>query len=200
MNMMGTHQGFLRALSGSVVGVVLAAGLWVSSASLAVAAEPACAPLLQHTVPRLQDDVPQSLCQYQRQVIVVVNTASFCGFTPQYKGLEALYETYKDRGLVVLGFPSNDFFQESESAKRIVDFCEGTFGIRFPMFAKTAVKGAAAIPFYRQLAQRTGKAPAWNFHKYIIGRDGSSVSSFASDIEPQSPAFIREVEKQLARP
>jgi len=117
----------------------------------------ACPALLQHTFPRLQDEKPQSLCQYSGKVLLVVNTASYCGFTPQYKGLEDLHARYKDRGLVVLGFPSNDFAQEKGSNKEIADFCENTFGVKFPMFAKSAVRGADANPLFRQLAQATGR-------------------------------------------
>ena len=118
-----------------------------------------CPKLLQHTMLRLQDEKPQALCQYAGQVVLVVNTASFCGFTPQYKGLEALYAKYKDRGLVVLGFPSNDFSQEPESNAKIADFCENTFGVKFPMFTKTAVRGSDAIPLFKQLTEQTGTAP-----------------------------------------
>ena len=158
-----------------------------------------CPALLQRSLPRLQDEKPQSLCQWSGQVLVVVNTASFCGYTPQYKALEALHARYARRGLVVLGFPSNDFGQqEPGDAKTIADFCENTFGVRFPMFSKTRVKpgGAGPVaPFYAELAQRTGQAPAWNFHKYLVARDGRAVLSFASEVDPLSPQFISALEK-----
>ena len=158
----------------------------------------ACPPLLQHTVPRLQDEKPQSLCQYAGKVLLVVNTASFCGFTPQYKSLEALHSRLQGRGFVVLGFPSNDFEQEKGSNKDIADFCESTFGVKFPMFVKTTVKGANAHPFYRELAaQAEGKAPAWNFNKYLVGRDGKVVAHYPSTVSPESPVLLREIEKQL---
>jgi glutathione peroxidase len=147
---------------------------------------------------RLQDEKPQSLCQYSGKVVLVVNTASFCGFTPQYKGLEALHARYKERGLVVLGFPSNDFSQESGSNKEIADFCESTFGVKFPMFTKTSVRGKDASPLYKQLAASTGKAPGWNFHKYLVARDGVSVRSFNTHTDPASASFVAEIEKQLA--
>jgi glutathione peroxidase len=131
-------------------------------------------------------------------VALVVNTASYCGFTPQYKGLEALYGRYKDRGLVVLGFPSNDFAQEKGSNKDIADFCENTFGVKFPMFGKSSVRGANANPLFRKLAERTGRQPLWNFHKYLIGRDGSVVANYTSLTEPDNKALLREIEKQLA--
>lgn len=164
------------------------------------AAEASCSGLLQQDLLRLQDEKPQSLCQYRGKVVVVVNTASFCGFTPQYQGLEALHARYKDRGLVVLGFPSNDFSQESGSNKEIAAFCENTFGVKFPMFTKTSVRGKGASPLFRQLAEKTGTAPGWNFYKYVIARDGASVVSFNSTTEPTSQKFISEIEKQLARP
>jgi glutathione peroxidase len=158
----------------------------------------ACPASLRHTFPRLQDEKPQSLCQYGGKVALVVNTASYCGFTHQYKGLEALYAKYKDRGLVVLGFPSNDFAQESGSNKDIADFCESTFGVKFPMFGKSSVRGPQANPLFRQLAEKTGRAPLWNFHKYLIGRDGAIVASYTSLTEPDDQALLRDIEKQLA--
>jgi glutathione peroxidase len=158
-----------------------------------------CPSLLQQDFLRLQDEKPQSLCQYSGKVLVVVNTASFCGFTGQYKGLEALHAKYKDQGLVVLGFPSNDFSQETGSNKEIADFCENTFGVKFPMFTKTSVTGKDANPFFKQLAAKTGTMPRWNFYKYVIARDGVSVTSFNSMADPAAGgALVKEIEKQLA--
>ena len=157
-----------------------------------------CPAILQHTVERLQDEKQIALCQYSGQVVLIVNTASYCGFTPQYKGLEALYDQYKSKGLVVLGFPSNDFSQEPDKNSQIADFCENTFGVKFPMFTKTSVKGAQASPLFKQLAQRTQTAPKWNFYKYLVSRDGQSIKSFNSMTAPDDRAFIAEVEKQLA--
>jgi glutathione peroxidase len=179
-------------------GALLAGTL--ASAAPAGPTPAACPGLLQQNFLRLQDEKPQSLCQYSGKVVVVVNTASFCGFTPQYQGLEALHAKYKDRGLVVLGFPSNDFSQESGSNKEIADFCENTFGVKFPMFTKTSVTGKDANPLFKQLAAKTGTAPRWNFYKYVIARDGSSVTSFNSMADPASRSFIQEIEKQLALP
>jgi glutathione peroxidase len=163
-----------------------------------LAAPAACSGLLQQNVLRLQDEKPQSLCKYSGKVVVVVNTASFCGFTPQYKGLEELYAKYKDRGLVVLGFPSNDFSQETGSNKEIADFCESTFGVKFPMFTKTTVSGKDASPLFKQLADKTGTAPRWNFYKYVIARDGVNATSFNSLAGPTSRQFVQEIEKQLS--
>ena len=157
-----------------------------------------CPDLLQQSFLRLQDEKPQSLCQYSGKVVVVVNTASYCGFTSQYEGLEALHTKYKDKGLVVLGFPSNDFSQETGSNKQIADFCANTFGVKFPMFAKSSVTGKDANPLFKQLAAKTGTAPSWNFYKYVIGRDGQSIASFNSLTAPGSRTFVKEIEKQLA--
>lgn len=169
-----------------------------SPAAASPAADAACPPLLRHTFPRLQDEKPQSLCQYRGKVLLVVNTASFCGFTPQYEGLEKLHARYKDRGLVVLGFPSNDFAQEAGTNKEIADFCENTFGVKFPMFGKTTVRGSDANPLFRELAAQTGRAPLWNFHKYLIGRDGKAVASYTSLTRPDDAALLKTLEQQLA--
>ena len=128
----------------------------------------------------------------------MVNTASYCGFTPQYKGLESVYSKYKDRGLVVLGFPSNDFALEKGNNKDIADFCENTFGVKFPMFTKTAVTGDAAVPFFKQLAQDPGQRPKWNFYKYLIGRDGKLIDSYNSMTSPESKSVVQAIEKSLA--
>lgn len=171
---------------------------FAATAAVANGSTAQCPALLQQSFLRLQDEKPQSLCQYSGKVVVAVNTASFCGFTSQYKGLEALHDKYKDKGLVVLGFPSNDFSQETGSNKEIAAFCESTFGVKFPMFTKTSVSGTDANPLFKQLATKTGTIPRWNFYKYVIGRDGQSVSSFNSSADPQSSQFIKEIEKQLA--
>jgi glutathione peroxidase len=157
----------------------------------------ACPALLKHTLPRLQDEKPQSLCQYAGKVVLVVNTASYCGFTPQYKGLEALYAKYKDQGLVVLGFPSNDFAQEKSNNKDIADFCENTFGVKFPMFAASSVKGEQANPLFKQLAAQGATAPRWNFYKYLIGRDGKLVDSYSSMTAPDSASLVAAITKSL---
>jgi glutathione peroxidase len=188
-----------------ILGALLAlAGLLGASAAQAA---PACPALLDRQMPRLQDEKPQNLCQYAGQVVLVVNTASFCGFTPQYSSLETLYDRMRPRGLVVLGFPSNDFgAQEPGSAKAIAELCENTFGVKFPMFAKSHVvssavtagkAGSVVNPLFAELAKRSGKAPQWNFHKYLIGRDGQVVISHASQTDPMSPPFLRDVEKLL---
>jgi glutathione peroxidase len=158
-----------------------------------------CPALLQHSMDRLQDEKPQSLCQYSGKVLLVVNTASFCGFTQQYGGLEALYARYKDQGLVVLGFPSNDFAQERGSNKDIADFCESTFGVKFPMFTKTAVTGRDAHPFYKRLASESGSSPRWNFYKYLVGRDGKVAGAYGSTTGPQDARLVKQIELLLAK-
>ena len=192
----------MQAFSHVSVTLALVAGalLAVLPASAAQPEAPACPAVLQQNVLRLQDEKPQSLCQYSGKVVIVVNTASFCGFTPQYKALEALYTKHQGRGLVVLGFPSNDFSQESGSNKDIAAFCESTFGVKFPMFTKTTVSGKDASPLFRQLAAASGTAPRWNFYKYIVSRDGLAVTSFKSMTDPGSSKFVAEIEKQLTRP
>lgn len=179
-----------------------AAAMTALGAASVQAAEPAasCPALLQHSFPRLQDEKPQSLCQYSGKVLLVVNTASYCGFTGQYEGLEQLHARYRDRGLVVLGFPSNDFAQETGSNQQIAEFCSNTYGVKFPMFAKSSVTGAQASPFFRQLADATGQKPRWNFYKYLIGRDGKPVASYSSMTGPDSQALRREIERLLALP
>ena len=198
---MTTSSSLLRKLAAALPGFCLLLVLTPVQAATPAPVLPvtasACAPLLQHSFLRLQDEKPQALCQYSGKVLVVVNTASFCGFTSQYAGLEALHKKYRDKGLVVLGFPSNDFSQETGSNKDIAEFCENTFGVKFPMFAKSGVSGKTANPLYRQLAASTGKAPSWNFHKYVIGRDGQSVSSFGSSVDPANAAFLNDIEKKL---
>lgn len=185
------NPGLRRALA--------AAGACLALSGAQAADTTACPTLLQHRFDRLQDEKPQSLCQYGGKVVLVVNTASFCGFTKQYEGLEALNAKYQDRGLVVLGFPSNDFGrQEPGSNAAIAEFCENTFGVKFPMFSKTSVTGKGANPLFRQLAERTGERPQWNFHKYLIARDGQAVRSYGSRVDPKDPGFVRDIEKFLS--
>lgn len=187
-----------RRVGAALSGLMFAAAAQAQSPAPSPPAT-ACPALWQHTVPRLQDEKPQNLCQYAGRVVLVVNTASFCGFTGQYEGLEALHRRYRDRGLVVLGFPSNDFGKQEPGANAaIADFCENTFGVKFPMFVKTTVVGRSAHPLYRELAQRTGEWPRWNFHKYLVGRDGQQVKTFASAVEPQNPMLIRDIERMLS--
>lgn len=160
----------------------------------------ACPAILNHRFQPLQDQKSQSLCQWQGKVVLVVNTASYCGFTSQYDGLEKLYARLKDRGLVVVGFPSNDFGnQEPGSDREIAEFCRLTYGVKFPMFAKTTVVGKNANPFYAQLAKATGSEPQWNFHKYLIDRSGQQVLSFGSRVKPEDRALLARIEEFLGK-
>lgn len=135
---------------------------------------------------------------YAGKVVLVVNTASKCGFTPQYEGLEALHAEYGRRGFAVLGFPSNDFKgQEPGTEKEIRDFCELTYGVKFPMFEKVHVVGPGATPLYATLTKESGTAPGWNFHKYLIDRNGHLVGSFDSKVAPDSHALVKAIEKAL---
>jgi len=174
-------------------------GLFAFLSGLQLAnAAPTCSPLLSHTFPRLQDEAPQSLCQYQGKVILVVNTASFCGFTSQYEGLEKIYAKYKDQGFVILGFPSNDFGQqEPGSNKEIADFCKNTYDVKFPMFAKSAVSGNNPNSLFKMLIAKTDTTPKWNFYKYLIDRNGNVVDSFGSITKPTSTSITNEIEKLL---
>lgn len=166
------------------------------SVPVAAAGALSCPSILQHSFLRLQDEQPQSLCQYTGKVVLVVNTASFCGFTPQYKARGAGCEIPRAR-VCRAGISSNDFSQESGTNKEIADFCESTFGVKFPMFAKSAVRGRDVNPLFRQLAQISGSTPQWNFYKYLIGRDGRVVASYSSLTAPSDSGFVRDVEKQL---
>ncbi len=181
---------------------LLAAGvLWAGHAGAQGPAAEAgpCPALLDHEFNRLQTGKAESLCQYRGKVLLIVNTASYCGYTHQYEGLEALYRKYKDRGLVVLGFPSNDFgSQEPGSNREIAKFCRLTYGVQFPMFEKSSVSSLQANPLYAELATRTGSSPKWNFHKYLIDRDGNPVATFASKVEPDDRQLVTELEKLLA--
>jgi glutathione peroxidase len=160
----------------------------------------ACPPLLDRKAPRLQDGAPQDLCRFAGQVVLIVNTASYCGYTQQYEGLEALHKRYSGRGFVVLGFPSNDFGQqEPGSAKQIADLCFNTYGVAFPMFAKTVVAGPGADPLFAELARASGSPPKWNFHKWLVGRDGRIIAAYPSAVAPLDPLLTRDVERSVAR-
>jgi glutathione peroxidase len=178
---------------------LLAIALLMGLAAAASDAEASCPPLLNAKMETLMHG-ETSLCQYSGKVLLVVNTASQCGYTPQYKGLESLYRRYKDRGLVVLGFPSNDFGgQEPGGAKDIAQFCEVNYGVSFPMFAKTRVASAGGNPFYDRLAQTSASRPQWNFHKYLVDRRGERVLAFPSNVAPGDRKFVAEVERLLAQ-
>jgi glutathione peroxidase len=154
----------------------------------------ACPSLLDRSMQTL-DERNQPLCEYAGKVLLVVNTASQCGYTPQYDGLEALYRKYKSKGLVVMGFPMNDFGgQEPGSNKEISTFCVNEYAIDFPMFAKTGLK---TNPLYSDLAKATGEMPKWNFHKYLVDRTGKRVQSFGTKVEPDDAKLVGAIEHLL---
>ena len=184
-----------RKLAGYFLGL---SGALVLSSAFAVTQE-GCKPVLDFSFPGLVSGKSQSLCEYSGKVVLVVNTASQCGYTPQYEGLEALYKRFQKRGLVVVGFPSNDFGgQEPASNKDVAEFCQLNYGVTFPMFEKSVVSGPKANPLYATLAQRAGSAPRWNFHKYLIDRSGNRVLSFETGVTPNDAKLAREIERMLA--
>ena len=182
-----------------VLFALAAAGANPRPALAADSAPAECPLLLRHTFNGLQTGKPQSLCDFRGKVLVIVNTASYCGYTKQYEGLEALYRKYKDRGLVVIGFPSNDFgSQEPGSNKEIAEFCRTTYGVEFPMFEKTSVARLDTQPLYASLVKATGEAPRWNFHKYVVDRRGTKIVSYPSAVEPTQREFVASIERRLA--
>lgn len=177
-----------------VLSLVLILGAFASTR--VIAGE--CPVLLRHSFNSLQTGERQDLCQYYGKVLLVVNTASYCAYTDQYGGLEALYRQYRDRGLVVLGFPSNDFGnQEPGSNQKIAEFCRLTYGVEFPMFEKSAVVGPQRNALFAELHRRTGEQPRWNFHKYLIDPSGERVLSFGSGVQPDDRRLIQELKKML---
>ena len=162
-----------------------------------VNAAPACPPLLNFSLTDI-DGETRNLCAYAGKVVLVVNTASQCGYTGQYKGLQALSDKYGPQGLVVLGLPANDYGgQEPGSNAKIKSFCEVGYQVDFPLFAKTGVTAANANPLHEALAKATGERPRWNFHKYLIDRSGTRALSFASQVEPQSKEIVQAIESLL---
>jgi len=160
-----------------------------------------CSSLLDFDVRSLNDKTMVNLCEvYQGKVILVVNTASKCAYTDQYASLEKLYEKYRDDGFVVLGFPSNDFGQQEPGNEyQIKSFCRLTYGVQFPMFEKTRVSERYAGPFYSELARAAGTYPKWNFHKYLIDRNGQLVADYTSSIDPLDEPVIGEIKKQIKK-
>ncbi|HJU21471.1 MAG TPA: glutathione peroxidase [Casimicrobiaceae bacterium] len=158
-----------------------------------------CPDILRYEFNRLQTGEAQSLCQFRGKVLLIVNTASYCAYTGQYEGLEALYRKYKGRGLVVVGFPSNDFGgQEPGTNQDIARFCRLTYGVQFPMFEKSSVTTVTSNPLFASLASSTGVAPQWNFYKYVVDRHGHPVGAFRSRTAPDDPALVAMIERLLA--
>lgn len=177
--------------------------LVATAALVAIAAAPAAPNTAYDIRMTAIDGKPLPLARYRGQVMMVVNTASFCGYTPQYDALQKVHETYSARGFTVLGVPSGDFKgQEYGSNKEIAQFCESKFGIRFPMAEKASVIGPNAAPFYKWAQSELGpdNVPKWNFHKYLIGRDGRLIAAFPSKVKPDAPEVVAAIEKALAAP
>jgi len=160
-----------------------------------------CSEILDRSYRPLAEKTSVNLCdQFSGKVLLVVNTASKCGYTPQYEGLEKLHEEYADKGFSVVGFPSNDFMgQEPGSEDQIREFCTLTYGVKFPMYEKLVVKGPDADPLYQKLAAQGGGEPGWNFHKYLISRDGEVLQSFPSKVAPDAPELRSAIESALAQ-
>jgi glutathione peroxidase len=176
--------------------MIAALAALVSPAPSAAVDSP-CPSVLDHQFSNLRDE-PVSLCEFRGKVLLIVNTASECGYTPQYEGLEKLYRRYRDQGFAVLGFPANDFGgQEPGPNKEIAEFCQVNYNITFPMFAKTSVVGANANPLFHELAAKTGQPPHWNFHKYLLDRAGQPIAVFESAVEPEDSRVTAEIEKLL---
>lgn len=164
---------------------------------MAQAAMAACPSVLDHRLNDL-DGEPLDLCAFSGKVVLAVNTASYCGNTPQYEGLQALYDKYRDRGLVVIGFPANDFgSQEPGSNAEIKDFCEITYGVKFPMVEKTSVVAGRANPVFAELARMTNDTPEWNFHKYLVSRDGKRAYSYPARMKPENTKIVSRIEALL---
>lgn len=158
-----------------------------------------CNSLLDYETRKLRSDETINLCNaYQGKVVVMVNTASQCGFTPQFKELEQLYQRYKDNGLVVLGFPSNDFKQEHSDETKTAKVCYVNYGVTFQMLSSSEVKGENANPVFKELAAQTGSAPSWNFNKYIVGKDGKAIKAFGSRELPLGGDLEKAVVTALA--
>ncbi|MGB1562945.1 MAG: glutathione peroxidase [Sinimarinibacterium flocculans] len=189
------HRPVMRP-SIALMAVLLAAAL---TAPYGAAAAACSSPLLDTSAKRLVGP-EESLCEHAGKAVLIVNTASRCGYTPQYEGLEALWQRYRDQGLVVLGFPSDQFGgQEPGDDAEIAKFCKVNYGVSFPMFTKSNVSGRDAIPLYKELIKITGESPKWNFHKYLIARDGRSVQAFGSDVKPDGATLRAAIEAALAR-
>lgn len=187
------------ALLAGVAMVMTASGGHVADEAIARTAPAPAQTAFDFTMTRI-DGKPLPLAQFRGQVMLVVNTASMCGFTPQYDGLQKLQDRYKTKGFTVIGVPSGDFMgQEYDDNGKIREFCETRFGITFPMTEKAHVKGSRAAPFYQWARQSlaSDNEPQWNFHKFLVGRDGRLIAGFGSRVEPGSPELVAAIEKAL---
>ena len=177
--------------SSIVLGAMIA-----SAASTTLAAD--CPDVLKHMKRKLNSQEIVNMCDaYAGKAVLFVNTASKCGFTPQFEGLEKLYDTFKNDGLVVVGFPSNSFAQEYDDESKTAEICELTYGVNFPMFEPIDVRGEDADPLYAQLAEETGKQPKWNFNKYLLNKEGNSIVHYGSRVKPDDEDFLADISAAL---
>ncbi len=183
----------MRATTFGLIATALAVSLLTSAQA------GTCPAILNHSVRSLQDGRPQSLCQYAGRVVLVVNTASYCGFSPQERGLQALLDKYGPQGFAVLGFPSNDFHQELADPTQIVSYSRAKFNATFPLFAPSHVTGAHANALFAQLISATGTSPKWNFYKYLIGRDGRVIGAYSSFTTPEDADLNTAIRRALAQ-
>ena len=157
-----------------------------------------CPAILQGSVQKLHSRQTIALCdQFAGKPLLVVNTASYCGYTPQFKALESLYQRYKDQGLEILGVPSDDFNQEDDNAGKTAEVCYKNYGVTFTMTATQHVRGVNAHPIFREIQQQSGKAPSWNFHKFVVDRNGRVTATFPSQVTPESPTMVKAIESVL---
>lgn len=177
---------------------LLVMGLLLSTVSVSSFASQ-CPDVLKFVKRKLNSQETVNLCnEYKDKAVLFVNTASYCGFTPQFEGLETLYQNYKEKGLVVLGFPSHDFNQEDKDEGKTAELCELTYGVKFPMFEALSVRGDDIDPLYRMLKKKSGTSVKWNFYKYLVGRDGNLIDSYSSYTKPTDEDFIQDIENALA--
>ncbi len=180
-----------------LVSILSVFGLSLASSQAAAAQ---CGDVLNHSMQQLRSKETVDLCEsFHDKTLLIVNTASKCGFTPQFKALQALSEKYASKGLVVLGFPSDDFMQEHNDEAKTAEVCYINYGVKFPMFSTSPVRGDDANPVFKALIAKTGEKPSWNFNKYLVSKGETTVKHFGSKVSPDDPAFIAEVEKMLAQ-
>ncbi len=176
--------------------IPLLAALLLMSAS---ATASTCPDVLKFMKRKLNSQETVNLCKaYKGHTLLIVNTASYCGFTPQFEGLEAMYEEYRDEKFTILGFPSHEFNQEAKDEKKTAELCELTYGVKFPMFEPTDVKGDDADPLYRMLTEATGEAPGWNFNKYLVDKKGNILKHYPSSVTPTDDVLINDIKSALA--